>query len=375
MREDRTDHLEGERDVNTAHQTLPHFPPIPAAPTERIAPITLPSLAQFNNPIRLPSICSLSQIATEPFTHKFRQQEPEREEEVKRPHEEPEVGREKIVWSEDTPPCVLVPSVLYHNTPFPIEIVMGKRWRGTREITVDDVRQSGNNMRLVLEGAPDLYVRTCKKCHKSTKPIIEIGSSAEPDFGPLSVADSIILNDHSAPPDETDPQVPCVPESPDNLVPVSPTAQESLQLEMFRFSNCKTHCTSSRLHLGSRLILIFHFDDKGATLSKPIELLSKKPRTGTTKMSLSDICDDVDEPSDDSAASSPSSPDESAPSLPSTPTTPVEDDSTIEATTTATTTATTEACLLPQNCLAQGDVQSPSTTNPSKKARLSDVLT
>jgi len=53
---------------------------------------------------------------------------------------------------------------------------------------------------------------------------------------------------------------------------------EDKQLELFCFDNCKTHCTSSRLHLGSRLILAMRFPTNVTTFSEPFELLSKKPR-------------------------------------------------------------------------------------------------
>jgi len=53
---------------------------------------------------------------------------------------------------------------------------------------------------------------------------------------------------------------------------------EDKQLELFCFDNCKTHCSSSRLHLGSRLILVMLFPGNITSFSEPFELLSKKPR-------------------------------------------------------------------------------------------------
>ena len=345
---------DGQREV-VVHQTRsPAQVSTPPAGTR--TPVTLPSLAEFSNTTRLPSIRSLPQVIIEPSPRLVHEQR------------EPEKARERIAWSEDTPPCVLVSSSQYYNMPFAIEIVMGKRWRENRGITVDDIQQSGPNMHVVLEGAPDLRVYSCTKCHKHAIPIVEIDPNIKPDFGPLPVASSVVMNDHPVPTDESESPTSCIPESPDSSVPVSPTAQESLQLELYRFDNCKTHCTSSRLHLGSRLILIFDFHSKGSAVSKPIDLLSKKPRTGTSKVPLSDLCDEGDQVSDDSSASSSCSSDES-------PSSPSQVNTTVLAEVEEMGTTTTEVRMLPQNCLAQEDEQSPTTTNPSKKARLGDILT
>jgi len=180
---------------------------------------------------------------------------------------------------------------------------MGKRWRAIRGISLDDVWRSGTNSYVVLESAPDLRVTSCSRCRKVPQPVVEINATTMSDFGPLPFDLSSL---HPAVPmQQLRAQVQRQQQSQQQqqqqqragtqfmcgsaiLERVSAAAEammqaEDKQLELFCFDNCRTHCTSSRLHLGSRLILVMLFPGNIASFSEPFELLSKKPRSRRRK--------------------------------------------------------------------------------------------
>ena len=341
---------------------------------ETVAPITLSPLVEFINVPRLSSMNLQSPVTIELSTKPMEQQQQPRQQ----LQTEPEKEKEEIVWSADTPPQVLVPRFLYYNMPFAVEIVIGNEWRGAQGVTVEDVRRSGKGSHVALEGAPDLHVTSCSRCHRPEHPVVIIGSGETPGFGPLSACSSTLLKDFSESTDDPESPTLQVPESPQNSVPVTPTDYENLPLEVFRFENCRAFCTSSRLHLGSRLIMVFHFLDKVTVVSKPFEVLSKRPRTGKDDDSSSDLDEEeIDQDLDDSATPSSShSSEENTPSPPLVldPTAAAED--TEDTDCTATTSRTTAEATPPsQKCLAQQDDQPLLTPGPTKKARLSDILT
>jgi len=173
---------------------------------------------------------------------------------------------------------------------------MGKRWRAARGITIDDVWRSGTNSYVVLESAPDLRVTSCSRCQKVPQPVVEINATTMTDFGPLpfdlgalhpalpiqqlrAQVQRMQQNQHSGP------QFVCGSAVLERVSAANEAIMrsEEKQLELFCFDNCKTHCTSSRLHLGSRLILVMLFPGNFTSFSEPFELLSKKPRNKKRK--------------------------------------------------------------------------------------------
>lgn len=192
-----------------------------------------------------------------------------------------------------------MPHALYYNSTFAIEIIMGKRWRAVRGITIEDVWRSGINSYVVLESAPDLRVTSCSRCRKVPQPVVEINASTINDFGPLpfdlnSLQPITPMQQLRAQlqrlqqTQRTGPQFVCGSAVVERVSAVSDAMlrSEDKQLELFCFDSCKTHCSSSRLHLGSRLILVMLFPGNFASFSEPFELLSKKPRNRRKK----DVC-------------------------------------------------------------------------------------
>jgi len=209
-----------------------------------------------------------------------------------------------VDWTQDTPPRVLVPHALYYNSTFAIEIIMGKRWRSSRGITIEDVWRSGTNSYIVLENAPDLRVTSCSRCRKVPQPVVEINASTMNDFGPLPFDVSSLqpitpLHQLRAQlqrirqTQQLGTRFVCGSAVVERVSAVTEALQRSddKQLELFCFDNCKTHCTSSRLHLGSRLILVMVFPGNFTSFSEPFELLSKKPRNKRKKESDGGLSD------------------------------------------------------------------------------------
>jgi len=194
-------------------------------------------------------------------------------------------------WTQDSPPRVLVPHALYHNSTFSIKVILGKRWRAARGISIEDVWKSGINAYVVLESAPDLRVTSCSRCGKVPHPVVEINAKTMTDFGPLPFdLGSMIPTLPMQQTDQSRSQFVCGSAVLEHVSAMTETMMrsEDKQLELFCFDNCKTHCTSSRLHLGSRLILAMLFPTNVTSFSEPFELLSKKPRSKRRKDSTND---------------------------------------------------------------------------------------
>jgi len=173
---------------------------------------------------------------------------------------------------------------------------VGKRWRSLRGITIEDVWRSGTNSYIVLESAPDLRVTSCSRCRKIPQPVVEINASTMNDFGPIPFDISSLQPitpfqqlraqlQRIQQTQQLGARFVCGSAVVERVPAVSEAIQRSddKQLELFCFDNCKTHCTSSRLHLGSRLILVMLFPGNFTSFSEPFELLSKKPRNKRKK--------------------------------------------------------------------------------------------
>lgn len=117
---------------------------------------------------------------------------------------------------------------------------MGSEWRTANGFQEEDIFRCGQRAEvLLLEGnVPEMPVKSCSKCRKVRRPVVELRTSGVSSF----------------------------------MSPVPGTPG----LERFRWDNCRTGCSSSRLHLGSRLVLAMHIGTC-VVLSEPFELLSKKP--------------------------------------------------------------------------------------------------
>jgi len=148
----------------------------------------------------------------------------------------------------------------------------------------------------VLESAPDLRVTSCSRCQKGPNPVVEINATTMTEFGPLAFDPSALQPTASM--NQLRTQLQRLKQTQHSgtlfvcgsavLERVSAMTEammrsEDKQLELFCFDNCKTHCTSSRLHLGSRLILAMLFPGNFTSFSEPFELLSKKPRNRRKK--------------------------------------------------------------------------------------------
>jgi hypothetical protein len=132
---------------------------------------------------------------------------------------------------------------IYVNTTFALTFAVGARWRLERGLTAEDIWRAGLAAETVLETSPTTLVPSCRKCSTAGRRVLELGLTGKADFGPF-------------------------------------TSPDQPGIERFRFDMCRAWCTSSRLHLGSRVVVAMRlpfYSPLRPLLSPPIDLLSKKP--------------------------------------------------------------------------------------------------
>eukprot|EP00727_Mastigamoeba_balamuthi_P014042 m51a1_g9260 hypothetical protein (350) ;mRNA; f:63450-65171 len=136
------------------------------------------------------------------------------------------------------PPSLRVSTYkLFINTPFTVTVSMGSKWREMNHLCAEDVWSAGLHATSHLEGVLSQAIGPCRKCTKN-KSVVELAIAQGSEFQST---------------------VGCT--------------------DRFVFNSCRTHCSSSRLHLGARVILSISLPAVGVSIySDPLELCSKVPK-------------------------------------------------------------------------------------------------
>eukprot|EP00727_Mastigamoeba_balamuthi_P013623 m51a1_g8884 hypothetical protein (641) ;mRNA; r:653982-657524 len=131
-------------------------------------------------------------------------------------------------------PKILIPLKIVDNTDFTMSLVVSKQWRMALGISHDDVWRVGLRAVATFEsGLPCISaVAVCDKCAKKRSKFLDVAVSSREVFGP------------------------------------DVSARAGAEVEAFSFDRCRVHCSSSRLHMRSRLVLAMQFNDFTTVLSE-----------------------------------------------------------------------------------------------------------